>query len=58
MPGTPEVLLLDDGELEDVQETLTELKASYGRIRGGAITRNTPPPRKLLVTTPRRIRVS
>lgn len=55
MTGSPEVLLLDDGELEDVQETLTELKASYGRIRGGAITRGTPPPRKLLVTTPRHI---
>lgn len=55
MAGSPDVLLLDDGELEDVQETLAELDASYGRIRGGAITPGTPPPRKLLVTTPRRM---
>jgi len=55
MTGSPEVLLLDDGELEDVQAILTDFQASYGRIRGGAITQGTPPPRKLLVTTPRRI---
>jgi hypothetical protein len=55
MTGSPEVLRLDDGELEDVQEILAEFGTSYGRIRGGAIAQGTPPPRKLLVTTPRRI---
>jgi hypothetical protein len=49
------VLLLDDGELDDVQEVLDDLGVAYGRVRGGAIARNTPPPTRLLISTPRRI---
>jgi hypothetical protein len=49
------VLLLDDGELDDVQECLEEMGVAFGRVRGGAIVRNTPPPERLLVSTPRRI---
>jgi hypothetical protein len=49
------VLLLDDGELDDVQAILDDSGISYGRVRGGAIVPNTPAPRRLLVTTPRRI---
>lgn len=49
------VLLLDDGELDDVQECLEEMNVAFGRVRGGAIVRNTPPPSRLLVSTPRRI---
>jgi len=49
------VLLLDDGELDDVQEILDDLNIAYGRVRGGAIARNTPPPTRLLISTPRRI---
>ncbi len=49
------VLLLDDGELDDVQEILDDLRIAYGRVRGGAIARNTPPPTRLLISTPRRI---
>lgn len=49
------VLLLDDGELDDVQAILDDCQISYGRVRGGAIVPNTPAPRRLLVTTPRRI---
>ena len=49
------VLLLDDGELDDVQEILDDLGMAYGRVRGGAIARNTPPPTRLLISTPRRI---
>ena len=49
------VLLLDDGELDDVQEILDDLRIAYGRVRGGAIARNTPPPTRLLVSTPRRV---
>ena len=49
------VLLLDDGELDDVQEILDDLGIAYGRVRGGAIARNTPPPTRLLISTPRRI---
>ena len=55
MSQTVPVLLLDDGELDDVQECLEEMKVSFGRVRGGAIVRNTPPPARLLVSTPRRI---
>jgi hypothetical protein len=49
------VLLLDDGELDDVQEILEDLRIAYGRVRGGAIARNTPAPTRLLIATPRRI---
>jgi len=49
------VLLLDDGELDDVQEILDDLGVAYGRVRGGAIARKTPPPTRLLISTPRRV---
>ncbi len=55
MNQTVSVLLLDDGELDDVQECLEEMGVAFGRVRGGAIVRNTPPPTRLLVSTPRRI---
>jgi hypothetical protein len=51
----PSVLLLDDGELEDIQRILEELKVPVARIRGGAIVAGTPAPRDLLIATPRRI---
>lgn len=49
------VLILDDGELDDIQEILESLGVDYGRVRGGAILADTPPPTRLLVATPRRI---
>jgi len=55
MSQTVSALLLDDGELDDVQELLEDLGVAFGRVRGGAIVRNTPPPTRLLVSTPRRI---
>jgi hypothetical protein len=57
MPESPSVLLLDDGELDDVQKMLDGLEISFGRVRGGAIARGTPPPKDLLIATPRRINV-
>src|SRR5262245_4188124 len=51
----PAVLLLDDGELEDIQTLLEQLKVAFARIRGGAIVSGTPPPRDVLISTPRRI---
>jgi hypothetical protein len=51
----PAVLILDDGELDDVQRILEELQVEFGRVRGGAIAPNTPHPRSLLMATPRRI---
>ena len=55
MSQTVPVLLLDDGELDDVQECLEEMGIAFGRVRGGAIVRRTPAPARLLVSTPRRI---
>ena len=55
MTGSPAVLLLDDGELDDIQQMLDEMRIPYGRVRGGAIVRGTPPPADLLISTPRRI---
>jgi hypothetical protein len=49
------VLVLDDGELDDIQEMLEGIRVPFGRVRGGAIVPDAPPPRRLLVTTPRRI---
>jgi len=51
----PAVLILDDGELDDVQRILEELEVDFGRVRGGAIAPNTPHPKSLLMATPRRI---
>jgi len=51
----PSVLLLDDGELDDVQEILEEQGVAFARVRGGAIVEGTPPPTDLLISTPRRI---
>ena len=51
----PAVLVLDDGELDDIQQMLQEMSIPFARIRGGAIVQGTPPPRDLLVATPRRI---
>ncbi len=51
----PAVLILDDGELDDVQQLLQELAIPFARIRGGAIVQGSPPPRDLLIATPRRI---
>jgi hypothetical protein len=54
--GQPvDILLLDDGELDDVQQMLEGLDLSFGRVRGGAIADDTPPPASLLISTPRRI---
>ncbi len=49
------VLMLDDGELDDVQRILQELGVAYGRVRGAAIVDDMPAPGNLLVATPRRI---
>ncbi len=55
MASIPAVLILDDGELDDVQRILEELEVDFGRVRGGAIAPNTPHPKSLLMATPRRI---
>ena len=55
MAHSPAALILDDGELDDVQEILEGLGVEFGRVRGGAIVSSMPPPKALLVATPRRI---
>jgi hypothetical protein len=55
MPTPPAVLILDDGELDDVQALLQECEIPFARIRGGAIVQGSPPPRDLLIATPRHI---
>jgi hypothetical protein len=54
--ASPPVLLLDDGELDDVQQLIEQMGIQFGRVRGGAILQDTPPPSTLLVATPRRVR--
>jgi hypothetical protein len=49
------VLLLDDGELDDVQEMLESLRIPFGRIRGSSIVPGMQAPKDLLIATPRRI---
>jgi hypothetical protein len=51
----PAVLVLDDGELEDIQLMLQEMEIPFARVRGGAIVAGSRPPRDLLIATPRRI---
>ena len=55
MDETTAVLLLDDGELDDVEEILEDLGVSFWRTRGQAIREDTAPPTQLLVATPRRV---
>ncbi len=55
MPRNASVLLLDDGELDDVQGILEELGVSYARVRGQAAPSDSGGPHALLVATPRRI---
>jgi hypothetical protein len=55
LANIPSVLILDDGELDDVQRILEELQVEFGRVQGGAIAPNTPHPKSLLMATPRRI---
>ena len=52
MARGPAVLLLDDGELDDVQRILEKQRVGFARIRGGAIVSNTAAPERLLIATP------
>jgi hypothetical protein len=54
MKTTPPVLIVDDGELDDVRDILAELGAEFALLRGGAIPEKLAPPSRLFVATPRR----
>ncbi len=50
----PSVLLLDDGELDDVHEVLLTLTDDIVRLRGGNIPARVDPPKHLFVASSRR----
>jgi hypothetical protein len=58
MPPSPSVLLLDDGELDDVRGLLDGLGADYLHLRGGAIPDSLDPPSDLFIATSRRAMVA
>ena len=47
------VLILDDGELDDVAQVLSQENIPFVRLRGALIPSEIAPPLNLLVTTPR-----
>jgi hypothetical protein len=55
MSQSVSVLLLDDGELDDVQAMLESMRIPFGRVRGASIVPGMPGPTDLLIATPRRI---
>ena len=48
------VVLVDDGELDDVRGLLDELGLAFAHLRGGAIPKRIEPPRDLFLATMRR----
>lgn len=48
------VVLVDDGELDEVRDLLTELGIEFAHLRGGAIPKQIDPPRDLFLATMRR----
>jgi hypothetical protein len=51
----PDVLLIDDGELDEVVRVLESENIDFVRLRGGTIPAKVAPPRELLIVTPRRL---
>jgi len=51
---TTPVLLIDDGELDDVREILDEIGVPYEHLRGGAVPSEVEPPSQLFIATSRR----
>src|SRR4030095_15939361 len=47
------VLLVDDGELEDVRDCLLDLGAEFAHLRGGAVPAKLEAPRELFITNTR-----
>jgi hypothetical protein len=48
------VVLVDDGELDDVRDLLGELGIEFAHLRGGAVPKRIEAPRDLFLATPRR----
>lgn len=54
-PSNADILLIDDGELDDVAKVLDAQGLAYERLRGGRIPEEVAAPRMLLIVTPRRV---
>jgi hypothetical protein len=54
MPPRPALLVLDDGELDDLVALLNELGLEFAHLRGAAIPAQIAAPERVIVTTPRR----
>lgn len=52
--ASPSVLLVDDGELDDVRAMLAQLGVAFVHYRGGQIPETVEPPRDLFIATSRR----
>lgn len=52
---SPSILLVDDGELEEVAQVLEAEGKAFTRYRGGQIPDELGPPEDLLIVTPRRL---
>jgi hypothetical protein len=48
------VLLVDDGELDEVRDCLLELRVEFAHLRGGAVPARLDPPRDLFLVSARR----
>lgn len=51
---SPSVLLIDDGELDDVRTLLAQLGAEFVHLRGGQVPSEVEPPSDLFIATTRR----
>ena len=56
--GQFSVLLVDDGELDDLRDLLDDLGIEFAHLRGGAVPTRLDPPRDLFVTTMRRAKLA
>jgi hypothetical protein len=54
MQERPSILLVDDGELDDVRDLLVELGADVCALRGGSIPETVEPPEDLFIASARR----
>ena len=52
--SSPSVLLIDDGELDDVRTLLAQMGANFVHLRGGQVTSDVEQPAELFIATTRR----
>ena len=52
---SPDILLVDDGELDGVADVLAAQGIGFERLKGNQIPSDVAPPRDLLIVTPRRV---